>query len=90
MPLLQRLPKQEIADNFTHKGLFAGFLPVYVNLGMEPPMFQERNWWPEPLFYAAICLYASFIEFVSFCSEDYEPAWPVTITGEIRKEGTAT
>lgn len=85
MPLFKQLQTDEILDNFTHIGRFAGVVPVYLNLDHHPPMLQERNWIPSWCLSGMFILYAAFLWTVSMVDDDFEPEWPIDITGVIVK-----
>lgn len=82
MAIVNRLKQDEIKRQFTHYALFAGLVPCYVSDDAECRL-QERNWIPEVSLTAAQWLYGNFIAFMSLLDDDYEPMWPIVITGEI-------
>jgi hypothetical protein len=78
--ILHRFTPYEIESQFTHYARFAGLVPCYFNA--ETHCIVTANWWPEVLLWLATGLYGAFIFTVSIVSEDYEPGWPITLTGE--------
>lgn len=84
MALIKRLTSEQIRKQFTHYGWFAGLIPCYLSDDAECRL-QERNWIPECALTATTWVYGQFIAAVSFFDEDYEPAWPIVITGEIAR-----
>jgi hypothetical protein len=74
---------QEIAENFTHYALFAGFFPVYFN--ESTALLQERNWIPSLALTAAIELYGSFVSMMSMFNDDFQPGWMIELRGEIQR-----
>ena len=57
MSILKRIPRAEISNVFTHKGWYAGIIPVYLILPVDGEFIDgdkmdsipmtERNWIPE-------------------------------------------
>lgn len=85
MSLFKQLPPSEIIENFTHIGRFAGIVPVYVNIDHSPIMIQERNWVPAWCLSGMLLLYSAFMWTVLLIDDDFEPMWPIDVTGEIVK-----
>lgn len=75
-------PTQKI----THKGWF-GLCPVYFGgLDTLAPLVAPRHWVFKPLMVLSeICFYLVF-RVVSFIDPDFQPMWPLKITGEFRME----
>lgn len=82
MAIFSQLSQQDIESQFTHYARFAGLVPCYY-ADDDSARLAVRNWWPDWLLTAATSLYAMFIFCVSLVDDDYDPAWPIVITGEI-------
>lgn len=86
MAILKRIPKEHLHKIFTHKGVYAGIVPVYIVLGEfddgeyvpQVPMY-ERNWVPGWSLGAVNWVWRVLTIF-------YPHAPPLYITGDIRSE----
>ncbi|WP_206611638.1 hypothetical protein [Bordetella avium] len=47
MAIFERIPKEVIAKEYTHYGLFLGIVPVYVGDPEGECRVAVRNWWPD-------------------------------------------
>lgn len=47
MAIFNQIPRDEIRKQFTHHGVFAGCVPIYVNAESGNYEVAVRNWWPE-------------------------------------------
>lgn len=95
MAVLNRLSHSEIEEKFTHYAWFAWIVPCYFSEeaaggehGPQGCVLQVRNWLPEWLLTAATHLYGSFVFLVTLVDDDYEPMWPIALTGPIVKRRT--
>ncbi len=73
-------------DKFTHKGWF-GICPVYVQFktpGM--PLLESRHVIFEPLMAISEAWYMVKFTVLGLLCEEYEPMWPILITGEVDDE----
>jgi len=71
-------------EDFTHKGLFCGIVPVYLNMDdAECPLIVERHWLFVPLFVAVEFIFGICILARTMVDDDYEPMFPIRITGEL-------
>lgn len=69
---------------YTHKGLFCGIVPVYLDMtDEESPLLAARHWSIEPLLDVVEFLFGCCIYLRTMIDADYEPAWPLKITGEL-------
>ncbi len=85
MSIFHPVSKAELHQHFTHYGWFVGLVPVYVgNLGADAPTVTERNGVPEWSFSLAESLFGLFCWVSSLLSPEFEPAFPLLITGEIK------
>jgi len=70
--------------NWTHKGLFLSFIPVLVaDIECADPVMTGRWFWADWLFYIAEPPFNLFLMVMSFMNPDFEPSFPVRITGTI-------
>lgn len=72
--------------NRTHKGLLFGIVPVYLDMTNEQEPIVEVRWsWLDPI--ADICaeIFGLCVAFRQFVDPDYEPMFPIRVTGEIKK-----
>lgn len=81
--ILKRLSDDEIRQQFTHYARFAGVVPCYFNAS-DGHDLVSANWTPEPLLTFFVWFYGLFITAVTFIDDDYEPAWPIQLRGEIQ------
>lgn len=86
MSILQRIPKDQIKEDFTHYALFMGFCPVYYK-DMPPDgcYMAVRNWWPEWLMDMAEGIAAICIAALTRLDPDYEPVWMIRLQREIEQ-----
>jgi len=61
MAIFQRIHKDVLHAQFTHYGLFAGFVPVYVGDPEGECRVAVRNWWPEWLLDFANALHGLYV-----------------------------
>ncbi len=67
----------------THKGWF-GICPVYIGgLESDAPLLLERHWTALPLMKLSEAIFAVVIFMKSAANPEWEPAWPICVTGEI-------
>jgi len=67
----------------THKGFF-GICPVYfADLDADCPFVDPRHWIFEPLFWLSESVYGLLITVGSMINPDYDPEWPLFVTGEL-------
>ena len=68
---------------FTHKGWF-GVCPVYLaEIETDAPLVEPRHWVFAPLFWFSDVSFRILIGVASIASPDYEPAWPIRVTGRL-------
>jgi hypothetical protein len=86
MSIFQRIPADQIKEDFTHYGLFCGLVPVYYR-DMPPDgcLMAVRNWWPEWLMDFAEVIFGLCVNFRSAMDPDYDPQYPIKLTGEISR-----
>lgn len=73
-----------VTEGFTHKGLFCGIVPVYINFDDEEfPLIMERHWAFVPLFTVVQLIFGICIFIRTMVDDDYEPMFPIKITGEL-------
>jgi len=71
-------------EYFTHKGLFCGIVPVYLNFDDEDcPLIVERHWAFIPLFTIVELLFGICILVRCIVDDKYQPMFPIRITGEL-------
>lgn len=69
----------------THKGWF-GICPVYFgNPYGSAPLVVERHWCFLPLMMISEWIYGLSFFIISVFIPDYQPAWPLKITGELKR-----
>ena len=69
----------------THKGWF-GICPVYFGgLYTEAPHVYERHWLLAPLMSLSEWCYAATFFVGQLMNPEFEPGWPLRITGELKK-----
>lgn len=70
--------------DYTHYGLLFGIVPVYVDM-TDPhcPAIDERHWSLVPLNELCHALFGAYTWLATAISAEYEPGFPLTITGEI-------
>lgn len=67
----------------TQKGWF-GLCPVYIgDLDTGCPLLIERHWSLMPLMVMSEWFFAAIMFTKSWRDPDYEPAWPIKVTGNI-------
>lgn len=68
----------------THKGLFLGVVPVYLDMTDEScPGVQPRHWAFTPLLHLCEMIFGMCVFLRSRVDADYVPAYPVTVTHTI-------
>ena len=69
---------------YTHKGWF-GLCPVYfANLNSDAPIVEPRNFLVSWLMPVSEIIYEACFFVCSIIDNDFEPQWPLKITGEIQ------
>lgn len=86
MSVLNRLSRAAIREHYTHVGLLAGILPIYLSIESDDEaVVCERNWVPEVLLHT-VC-YGLIVGTWLLNFGGLRPAFPNTfpmfITGEI-------
>lgn len=82
MAIFDRISSADIEENFSHYGLFCGFVPVYVGDMENDCSVAVRNWWPDWLFNVAVFLLDAY----AFTLPHKETVpFPIVITGRIKK-----
>lgn len=67
----------------THKGWF-GLCPVYIGgLDTDAPLLVERSRLLLPLMMLSEAIFGALIWMRSASDPDWEPQWPIRVTGEI-------
>lgn len=83
MSILHRLSKEELLD-YQHKGWIFGVVPVYIgDLESRGPMIAERNGIPEWWFSLFEALFGIFCWLMTLANPDFEPTFPILVTGEL-------
>lgn len=84
MSIIQRIPPEQIKQDFTHYALFCGVVPVYYK-DMQPDgcCMAVRNWWPEWLMDLAEGIFGICANFLTAVDPDYMPMYPIKLTREI-------
>lgn len=68
---------------YTHKGWF-GICPVYFSRPeSDAPGIDPRHWAFIPLMLTSELLFGLWFTFRGLVSDNYEPQWPMVITGEL-------
>lgn len=68
---------------FTHKGWFL-LCPIYIaGLNTEAPFLDPRHWSLMPWFLLNEALLALFFFVSSLVDKDFEPVFPIRVTGEL-------
>lgn len=81
-----RVTKSELSTRFSHYGWFCGLVPVYVgNLDSGCPELEARNGIPEFYFTCIEGMFGLFCWAASFVNPEFEPMFPIQITGEIKQ-----
>lgn len=71
------------APALTHKGWF-GLCPVYLGgLDGDAPLVVERHWVLVPLMLLSECGFGMLFVLGALLLADFEPAWPLRVTGEL-------
>jgi hypothetical protein len=86
MAIFKRLTKAQIEQEFTHKGLYAGMIPIYIDMrNSEAPGVAVRNWYPDCLIdVAEVLLYP--IEMIwQILDPEHQPMFALVLTGLIKK-----
>lgn len=69
---------------YTHKGWF-GCCPVYfAGLETDAPLVEARHWIYTPLLIFSETFYDFYFAVASMLDPDFEPMWPLTVTGELK------
>lgn len=84
MSIRYRIPPEVLAEHFVYRGWFCGLVPVYVGpLGAASPLVATRNGIPDFALDLVEALFAGFC-FVAACLvHDFEPTFPLSITGRL-------
>lgn len=70
--------------NRTHCGLMFGLVPVYLDMSNEDePVVEARNWFCEILLDIITPVFGACIHLRTMTDMDYEPSFPIKITGEL-------
>lgn len=84
MAIFDRLPPEQIRQEYTHYGRMFGLVPVYIG---DPegdcPRVCVRNWWPEWMLDIGEAIFGLCVVFKSALDPAYEPMFPIVLTGEI-------
>lgn len=84
MAIFGQIPKEELGTKYTHYGWFAG-CPVYLaDIGSASATMVERNWIPGWWLSFVTDAFGCCIYVRSFLDPDYEPMFPIAISGEIK------
>lgn len=79
------VPPSELGTKYSHYGWFAGLVPIYMgDVDSDAPVITERNWVPEWYFWTMEAVFGLFCWVMSMLSADFEPAFPMVITGRIK------
>lgn len=90
MAIFDRIPADQLGTTFTHRGWFCGLVPVYIgNLESEAPLLVERNGIPEWWHSFVEALFGTFVFVATMLAPDYEPMYPIIVTGLIAPPDTA-
>lgn len=72
----------------THKGFLFGIVPVYLDMtDSDCPGLEVRHWSLTPLLYLCEAIFGICVFLKSMIDIEYEPAFPIKVTGEIKQEG---
>ena len=75
--------KQSIT--YTHKG-WIGLCPVYISgPDTDCPAVDARHAWLEWLHDLSLFIYGVCFHIAGMINPEFDPAWPIKITGELRK-----
>lgn len=70
-------------NKYTHVG-WLGICPVYVQFGnSQIPLVEARHFIFEPLLAISEAWYTVKFTIMGILYEEYEPMWPIVITGEL-------
>lgn len=79
------IPPHELGTTYTHTGWFAGLVPVYVgDVDTDCPRVVERNGCPKWWFSLIEGVFIVCCWVTSRTCDDFEPAFPILITGPIK------
>lgn len=67
----------------THTGLMFGIVPVWLNMNDEAPMVDGRFIGCNLLLTVCERLFAILVLMVTMVNDEYEPMFPIKITGEL-------
>jgi hypothetical protein len=85
MAIFDQVQRDQLGTTYTHYGWFCGLCPVYIgNPQSEAPTLAERNWIPSWWLDFTQWLFGCFIFINTVIDDDYEPLWPIKISGEIK------
>ncbi|MFY4037948.1 hypothetical protein ACOTJL_19560 [Achromobacter xylosoxidans] len=86
MAIFDRLPPEQIRQDYTHYGRMFGLVPVYIgDPEGESPRVCVRNWWPEWMLDIGEAIFGLCIAVKSALDPTYEPMFPIVLTGEIER-----
>lgn len=89
MAIIGQISREELGTRYTHYGWFCGLCPVYLaDLGSEGPTVVERNWVPSWWMGIVEWLFGQFIFVNSLLDPEYEPMFPIAISGKINRSST--
>lgn len=84
MAILNRITADQLQREFEHVGWFCGLCPVYIaGIDSGEPTLVERNWVPEWWLDMTEALFGAFCYFASWADPEFEPVYPIWITGVI-------
>ena len=84
MSWFKPVSRAELGAKYTHSGWFLGLVPVYLgDIDSDTPVVAERNWVPEWYFWLVEAVFGLFCWANSILFKDFEPAFPIVITGRI-------
>lgn len=86
MAIFKRLTKAQIEKEFTHKGMYAGMVPIYVNMrNSEAPDVAVRNGYPDFLIDVADALTYPVEMVRQMLDPEHQPMFALKLTGLIKK-----
>lgn len=83
MPVLNHIPPEVLKREFVYRGWMFGLVPVYVGELRPGVNISTRNGVPEFLLDAAEALFAGFCFVATALVQDFEPSYPIAITGRL-------
>lgn len=85
MAIFGQVPQEELGTKYTHYGWFAGICPIYLaDFAGSSATLVERNWVPSWWLVFCTELFGAFIWARTFIDPEWEPMFPIAITGEIQ------